>query len=72
MKDNGLQVPASQLEALRAIPASDMLVDPAQLEAVLEEPDDSSRVSLLALAGWTIAALAATVIAAIWWVTTGG
>lgn len=68
MNDNGLQVPASQLAALRAIPASDMLVDPAQLEAVLEEPDDSSRVSLLALAGWTIAALAATIIAAIWWV----
>lgn len=72
MNDNGLQVPASQLEALRAIPASDMLVDPAQLEAVLEEPDDSSRVSLLALAGWTIATLAATVVAAIWWVVTGG
>jgi hypothetical protein len=72
VNDNGLQIPASQLEALRAIPASDMLVDPAQLEAVLEEPDETSRVSLLALAGWTLAALAATVIAAIWWAATGG
>lgn len=72
MKDNGLQAPASQLEALRAIPAQDMLVDPAQLEAVLEEPDDKAVVSLPALAGWTIASLAAAVGAAIWWVATGG
>jgi len=71
VNDNGLQAPASQLDALRAVPAQDMLVDPAQLEAVLEEPDDEHRVSPLALAAWTIASLAATVAAAIWWAATG-
>ena len=67
MKDNGLEIPATQIEALRAVPAHDMLVDFAQLEAVLEEPDDSDRASLAALGGWTLASLAATVVAAIWW-----
>lgn len=71
MNDNGLQAPASQLDALRAVPARDMLVDPGQLEAVLEEPDNKDRASLPALAGWTIASLAATVGAAIWWAATG-
>jgi hypothetical protein len=71
VNDNGLQAPVSQLDALRAVPVEDMLVDPAKLEAVLEEPDDSDRASLPALAGWTIASLAATVGAAIWWVATG-
>jgi hypothetical protein len=69
--DNALQVPASQLEALRAVPAGDMLVDPAQLQAVLEEPSTADAVSRVALAGWTLASLAATVGAAIWWVATG-
>ncbi len=71
MNDSRPQAPASQLQALRAIPARDMLVDPARLEAVLEEPDDDGRTSSLALAGWTIASLAAAVGAAIWWVATG-
>jgi hypothetical protein len=71
VNDNGRQAPASQLEALRAVPQQDMLVDPAQLEAVLEEPDDNDRASLPALAGWTIASLTATVGAAIWWVASG-
>lgn len=71
MSDNGLRAPASQLEAMRAIPAQDMLVNPADLEAVLEEPGSDSAVSRLALACWTIASLAATVAAAIWWAATG-
>ena len=71
MNDDGLRAPASQLEAMREVPAEDMLVNPAQLEAVLEEPDSDGAVSQLALAGWTIASLAATVGAAIWWVASG-
>ena len=71
MEDNGLQVPASQLDALRAVPAGDMLVDPVQLEAVLEDPSNDDAVSRVALAGWTLASLAATVGAAVWWVATG-
>ena len=45
MANDGLQVPATQLEALRAIPASDMLVNPAELESVLEEPSSEGLVS---------------------------
>jgi hypothetical protein len=69
--DYGLQVPASQLDALRAVPDGDMLVDPAQLEAVLEEPSNDDAVSRIALAGWTLASIAAAVGAAIWWAATG-
>jgi hypothetical protein len=65
--DTGLRAPASQLEALREIPGEDLLVSPDLLEAVLEEPDEGGGVSQLALAGWTIASLAATVGAGIWW-----
>ena len=61
----------TQLDALRAIPARDMLVDPAQLELVLEEPSSEDRVSRAALIGWTLATLAVTIIAAIWWVASG-
>ena len=71
MNDNGLRAPTSQLQAMHEIPAQDMLVKRAELEAVLEEPDDDSAVSPLALAGWTIASLAATVGAAIWWAVGG-
>jgi len=69
--DNGLRAPASQLEAMREIPAQDMLVNPGELEAVLEEPADDTAVSQAALVGWTLASLAATVGAAIWWVAGG-
>jgi hypothetical protein len=71
VSDNGLQVPASQLDALRAIPAADMLVDPGQLEEVLEEPSDEGTVPLASLAMWTLVSLLVTVGAAIWWVATG-
>ena len=71
MDDNGLRAPASQLEAMHEIPAQDMLVNPAELEAVLEEPDGATAVSQVALAGWTLISIAATVGAAIWWVAGG-
>ena len=61
----------TQLDALRAIPARDMLVDPAQLELVLEEPSSEDRVSRAALIGWTLATITVTIIAAIWWVASG-
>jgi hypothetical protein len=61
----------TQLEALHAIPAQDMLVDPAQLELVLEEPISEDRLPWAALIGWTLATLAVTVIAAIWWAALG-
>jgi hypothetical protein len=69
--NDGRQAPVTQLDALRAIPASDMLVDPAQLELVLEEPSSEGLVSRAALIGWTLATLAVTIIAAIWWAATG-
>ena len=69
--NDGQQAPATQLDALRAIPASDMLVDPAQLELVLEEPSSEGLVSRAALISWTLATLAVTIIAAIWWAATG-
>jgi hypothetical protein len=69
--NDGRQAPITQLDALRAIPASDMLVDPAQLELVLEEPSSEDRLSRAALIGWTLASLAVTIIAAIWWAATG-
>jgi hypothetical protein len=61
----------TQLEALHAIPAQDMLVDPAQLELVLEEPIAEDRLPWAALIGWTLATLAVTIIAAIWWAAIG-
>jgi hypothetical protein len=69
--NDGRQAPVTQLDALRAIPASDMLVDPAQLELVLEEPSSEDLLSRAALIGWTFASLAVTIIAAIWWAATG-
>jgi hypothetical protein len=71
LANDGLQVPATQLEALRAIPASDMLVNPAELESVLEEPSSEGLVSQAALLWWTLGSLAVTVIAAIWWAASG-
>ena len=71
MANNGLQVPATQLEALRAIPADDMLVNPAELEQVLEEPTGEGLVSRAALLWYTLGSLAVTVIAAIWWAASG-
>jgi hypothetical protein len=69
--NDGRQAPVTQLDALRAIPASDMLVDPAQLELVLEEPSSEDLVSRAALIGWTLASLAVAIIAAIVWAATG-
>jgi hypothetical protein len=71
LANDGLQVPASQLDALRAIPARDMLVNPAELESVLEEPSSEGLVSRAALIWWTLGSLAVTVIAAIWWAASG-
>jgi hypothetical protein len=71
MGGDGLEVPASQRDALRAIPARDMLVDPAELELVLEEPSRDGMVSWRAIAGWTLASLAVTVIVVIVWAATG-
>ena len=71
MGDNGLQAPARQRDALGAIPPQDMLVDRAGLEAVLEEPAVHGVVSRTAMAAWTIASLAVTIMAAIWWAAAG-
>ena len=68
---DGRQPTQTQLDALRAIPAGDMLVDPAQLELVLEEPGSEDQLSRVALIGWTLASLAVTIIAAIWWALSG-
>jgi hypothetical protein len=68
---NEAQTQQTQLDALHAIPAQDMLVDPAQLELVLEEPSADDRLTWSALIGWTLATLAVTIIAAIWWATLG-
>ncbi|MGH3219865.1 MAG: hypothetical protein ACRDPY_14370 [Streptosporangiaceae bacterium] len=69
--NDGRQAAQTQLDALRAIPAHDMLVDPGQLELVLEEPSSEDLLSRAALIGWTAGSLAVTVIAAIWWVVSG-
>jgi hypothetical protein len=61
----------TQLDALHAIPAQDMLADPAQLELVLEEPSAEDRLPWKALLGWTLATIAVTIIAAIWWAALG-
>ena len=61
----------TQLDVLRAIPARDMLVNPAELEQVLEEPSGEGLVSQAALLVWTLASIAVTIIAAIWWVAAG-
>lgn len=71
MDDNGLAVQQSQREALNAIPARDMLVDPAELEAVLEEPATYGAVSRRAMAAWTIVSLVITILAAVWWAAAG-
>jgi hypothetical protein len=68
---NEAQTQRTQLEALHAIPAQDMLVDPAQLELVLEEPSATDRLPWSALIFWTLATLAVTIIAAIWWAALG-
>lgn len=68
---NEAQTRQTQLDALRAIPASDMLVDPAELELVLEEPTATDRLPWSALITWTLATLAVTIIAAIWWAALG-
>ena len=68
---NEAQTQQTQLDALHAIPASDMLVDPAQLELVLEEPSAEDRLPWSALLGWTLATLAVTIVAAIWWAALG-
>jgi hypothetical protein len=71
LANDGQQAPATQLEALHAIPAHDMLVNPAELELVLEEPSSEGLVSRAALIWWTAGSLAVTVIAAIWWAVSG-
>ena len=71
MGSDGLQAPATQRDALRAIPPQDMLVNPTELELVLEEPSRDGMVPWMAIAGWTLASLAVTVAAAIWWAATG-
>lgn len=71
LSDNGLRAPTRQRDALSAIPAQDMLVDPAELEVVLEEPAVHGVVSRTAMAAWTIASLAVTIMAAIWWAAAG-
>ncbi|GEM_PF-3307120 len=63
--------PGAQLDALHAIPAADMLVDPGKLAAVLEEPSPAGAVSMMALLGWTLASVIVTVGAAIWWIAAG-
>ena len=68
---NEAQTQQTQLGALHAIPAPDMLVDPAQLELVLEEPSAEDRLPWSALLGWTLATIAVTIIAAIWWAALG-
>jgi hypothetical protein len=69
--DDGLRMPASQAEALHRIPAGDLLIDPVQLAAVLEEPASDGSVPSVALLLWTLASLVVTIGAAIWWVTAG-
>ena len=71
MVNDGLRVPATQLDALRAIPADDMLVNPAELESVLEEPTDEGLVSRATLLWSTLGSLAVAVAAAIWWAASG-
>ncbi len=61
----------TQLEALNAIPAQDMLVNPAELEKVLEEPSSEGLISQTALIVWILASIAVTIIAAIWWAAAG-
>ena len=71
MTDDGLWVPASQLDALRAVPAQDMLVDAAEFAAVLEEPGSDGSVTRMELILWTVASLVIAVGAAIWWAVAG-
>ncbi len=71
MGNDGLQLPASQLDALHAIPADDMLVNPAELESVLEEPGSEGLVSQRDLLWWTLGSLMVAIIAAICWAASG-
>ena len=48
-----------------------MLVNPAELALVLEEPSEEDRLPWSALLGWTLATLAVTIVAAIWWAALG-
>ncbi len=68
MTDPTLATEISQFAALERIPSDDMLVDPHELRAALEEPSDDGALSPVALMAWTVASLALTVLAAIWWV----
>lgn len=73
MSPTGNEAPTqqTQLDALHAIPARDMLVNPAELELVLEEPSEQDRLPWSALIFWTLATLAVTIVAAIWWAALG-
>jgi hypothetical protein len=71
LANDGLQLPASQLDALHAIPAGDMLVNPAELESVLEEPSSEGLVSQRELLWWTLGSLVVAIVAAIWWAASG-
>jgi hypothetical protein len=73
MSPTGNEAPTqqTQLDALHAIPAQDMLVDPAELALVLEEPSEEDRLPWSDLLGWTLATLAVTIVAAIWWAALG-
>ncbi len=71
MTAEGHHTQGTQLEALHAIPARDMLVNPADLEQVLEEPSPEGLVSQTALIVWTLASIALTIFAAIWWAAAG-
>jgi hypothetical protein len=73
MSPTGNEAPTqqTQLDALHAIPAQDMLVNPAELALVLEEPSEEDRLPWSALLGWTLATLAVTIVAAIWWAALG-
>ncbi len=62
-------MPDTQQTALRGIPRDDMLVDPGRLEAVLQDPRLDTSVSIPVLIAATVAAVAPTIIAALWWAT---
>ena len=59
------------IKRLHEIPREDMLVDPDELEARLEEPSEEDRVSSRTLLLWSIATIAVTVVSGIWWAAAG-
>lgn len=59
----------TQQTALKGIPKGDMLVDPAKLAAILEEPRDSDIVSMRVLAISLALSLALVILCALWWAT---